>query len=302
MIHILGYITWNVSPFIYEGEHFAIGWYGTLWTLGLLGMLVTLLITFKHDGVPSQFALITFMVSLVCVIFFGHLFQGLFYEWRYFPDNPIHFLETDWYYRNYYFEHPWKFFDFAHGGFASHGCFIGGIIASILMGRWMTNSMWWYADRISLGLCVVAMAVRIGNFILGEIGGVETTVPWGVRFVGRDFIQHPTQIYEALSFFMAMSIAWLLYSKYDAGKYKGLISGVIMSIALLLRVLIEMVKLPQMAIEHNWMLYMGQWLSIPMVIWSIWLVFYSIEQGKSDNLPPKIRLSRAELRRENKKR
>ena len=64
---------------------------------------------------------------------------------------------------------------------------------------------------------------------------------------------------------------------------------------------IKMVKLPQMAIEHNWMLYMGQWLSIPMVIWSIWLVFYSIEQGKSDNLPPKIRLSRAELRRENKK-
>ena len=64
MIHILGYITWDVSPFIYEGEHFAIGWYGTLWTLGLLGMLVTLLITFKHDGVPSQFALITFMVSL----------------------------------------------------------------------------------------------------------------------------------------------------------------------------------------------------------------------------------------------
>lgn len=45
MLPILNYITWDVSPFIYESEHFAIGWYGTLWTLGLIGMLVTLLVT-----------------------------------------------------------------------------------------------------------------------------------------------------------------------------------------------------------------------------------------------------------------
>ena len=70
---MLHYITWNISPFIYEGNLFAIGWYGTLWTLGLIGMLVTLLVAFKHDGVPAQYALITFMVSLICVIFFGHI-------------------------------------------------------------------------------------------------------------------------------------------------------------------------------------------------------------------------------------
>lgn len=27
MLGLLNYITWDVSPFIYEGEHFAIGWY-----------------------------------------------------------------------------------------------------------------------------------------------------------------------------------------------------------------------------------------------------------------------------------
>jgi len=36
MLPILNYITWNVSPFIYEREHFAIGWYGTLWAFGLM--------------------------------------------------------------------------------------------------------------------------------------------------------------------------------------------------------------------------------------------------------------------------
>lgn len=300
MLPILNYITWDVSPFIYEGEHFAIGWYGTLWTLGLIGMLVTLLVTFKHDGVPSQYALVTFMVSLVCVIFFGHLFQGLFYEWYYSPDAPWYFLGTDWHYRNYYFEHPLMFLTFNHGGFASHGCFMGGIISALLLGKWTKSSAWWYADRISLGLCVVAIAVRIGNFILGEIGGVETTASWGVRFGERDFIQHPTQIYEALSFLTAMSVAWLLYLKHEAGLYKGLLSGVIMSIALLLRILIEMVKLPQMAIEYNWTLYMGQWLSIPMLIWSVWLIFYSLEQGKQNDIAPKVVLSRAERRRDRK--
>ena len=69
---LLDYITWDVSPFIYEGEHFAIGWYGTLWVLGLLGMLIALLITFKHDGVPASYAYVTFMIALVCVIFFAH--------------------------------------------------------------------------------------------------------------------------------------------------------------------------------------------------------------------------------------
>ena len=57
---LLNYITWDVSPFIYEGEYFAIGWYGTLWVLGLLGMLITLLITFKHDGVPASYGYVTF--------------------------------------------------------------------------------------------------------------------------------------------------------------------------------------------------------------------------------------------------
>ena len=80
-----------------------------------------------------------------------------------------------------------------------------------------------------------------------------------------------------------------------------MLSGVIMSIALLLRILIEMVKLPNMQIEQNWLLYMGQWLSIPMAIWAIWLVFYSIEQGKSDELKPHIFVSRADKRRLKKK-
>lgn len=301
MLGVLNYITWDVSPFIYEGEHFAIGWYGTLWVLGLIGMLVTLLLTFKHDEVPINFALIAFMVTLVCIIFGGHLFQGLCYEWSYVPGNPAHVLGMDWYYRNWYFEHPWKFLDIAHGGFASHGCVAGALLAGLLLERPMNCNRWYVIDRAMMGLFWVAIAVRIGNLINNEIYGIETMLPWGFIFGEDTIASHPTQLYEIFSYLLALGLAWWLFLCKDGGKYKGLISAVIMITVMLLRILIEFVKLPQMEIEQNWIINMGQWLSLPFAILAIWLLFSALKQGKQDNLSPNLKLSRAEKRRNLKK-
>lgn len=297
MLILLNYITWDVSPFIYESEHFAIGWYGMLWVLGLIGILVTLLVTFKYDGVPTNFALITFIITLLCVVYGGHLFQGLFYEWSYVPDNPAHFLGIDWYYRNGYFERPWRFLDIAHGGFASHGCVAGVLVSGILMEKLLHCNRWYAIDRAMMGLFWVAIAVRVGNMINNEIYGIETTLPWGFKFGEDTVVSHPTQLYEILSYLLALGLGWWLFMRKDGGKYKGLISAVIMTIVMLLRIAIEFVKLPQMEIEQNWVINMGQWLSIPFAIWSIWLIFHALEGGKKEDLTPKIKLSRAEKRR-----
>ena len=301
MLGILNYITWDVSPFIYEGEHFAIEWYGTLWVLGLIGMLITLLVTFKHDGIPTQYAYVTFMITLVCVIFGGHLFQGLFYEWSYVPDNPAHFLGVDWYYRNWYFEHPWLFFNFMHGGFASHGTVFGVLIAGLLLEKLMNCNRWYVIDRAMMGLFWVGIAVRIGNLINNEIYGIETSLPCGFVFGDDETASHPTQLYEISSYVLALGVAWWLFLKKDGGRYKGLIAAVIMTIVMLLRILIEFVKQPQMEIEQTWVLNMGQLLSIPFIIWAIWLLFSTLKKGKQENLQPDIKLSRAEIRRNKKK-
>lgn len=284
---LLDYITWDVSPFIYEGEHFAIGWYGTLWVLGLIGLLATLLLTFKHDKVPIQYAYITFMITLVCVIFFGHLFQGLFYEWYYAPNDPVHFLGTDWHYRNYYFEHPWKFLDFAHGGFASHGTVLGVIIAGVFLAKILPLHVWWVVDRIMMGLCVIGIAIRLGNLINTEICGIETTLPWGFIFGNSAYVLHPTQLYEAISYLMALLLSIYLYIR-KKSSYQGLLASIIVAIVMLSRIAIEFVKQPQMRIEQEWSLYMGQWLSIPFVIWAIWLMFYSMENTKDKCTRSKI--------------
>lgn len=260
---LLNYITWDVSPFIYEGEHFAIGWYGTLWVLGLIGLLATLLLTFKHDKVPIQYAYITFMVTLVCVIFFGHLFQGLFYEWYYAPNDPIHFLGTDWHYRNYYFEHPWKFLDFAHGGFASHGSILGGALTAMILHKRLSCSMWWLMDKIMLSLIFIAICVRAGNFINGEIYGIPTSLPWGVIFHEWEPPCHPTQLYEMMYYIICL-LFFVIFYRFISSRH-GLITAITLLTGIV-RIVIESVKKPQMEIEQSWALNMGQWLSIPCVL------------------------------------
>lgn len=283
MLPILNYIIWDVSPFIYEGEHFAIGWYGTLWTLGLIGMLITLLVTFKHDGVPSQYALVTFMVSLVCVIFFGHLFQGLFYEWYYSPADPWYFLGREWDYRNHYLDHPLMFLTFNHGGFASHGTVLGVIVSGYLVSSILPLNKWWVTDRLMLGLCIIGIAVRLGNFINGEICGIETIFPWGVIYDNSRIAIHPTQLYEALTYLIALCVAIYLNMRPRAKKNQGLLSATIVCIVMLTRIGIEFIKMPQMPIENEWSFNMGQWLSIPFAIWSVWMIFYSLHNEQNVN-------------------
>lgn len=287
MLGLLNYITWDVSPFIYEGEHFAIGWYGTLWTLGLLGMLITLLVTFKHDGVPSQFALITFMVSLVCVIFFGHLFQGLFYEWYYSPADPWYFLGREWDYRNHYFDHPMMFLTFNHGGFASHGCIFGGLLTAMLLAKPFKCSLWWLSDRIMTGLLFLAVCVRFGNFFNGEIYGIPTDLPWGVVFKEGEPPCHPTMFYEITYILVFYILLLLIIESKKLHKYNGMATAIgFMSV--LCRMLIEIIKNPQMTIESSWYLDMGQWLSIPYLLGGIYLLYYVVNQDSPQNMPPSL--------------
>ncbi len=280
MTSILNYITWDVSRFIYVGEDVTISWYWVMWTLGLVGMLITLLVTFKHDGVPTYKALITFVVATVFIMVFGHLVHGLFYEWTYWPENPVHFLGTDWSYRNYFFDEPHAFLEFS-GGYASHGMALGVILTGVILSKYIKRNMWWIVDRCIMGFMILAITVRIGNFFNSEIYGIETTLPWGVIFPGESAPAHPTQFYEMASYVIALAIGWGLYLKFDEGKYNGLITSEIFLVTMAARILIEFVKLPQKPIEQSWLLDMGQWLSIPYIIWMSWLLFHSLRAGRT---------------------
>lgn len=271
---LLNYIVWDVSPFIYEGEHFAIGWYGTLIIIGLLLILFILHQSYKRDNRPSSWSMLTFIAFVAGVFFFAHLFQGLFYEWYYSPDNPWYFLGREWNYKNYYFDHPWKFLDIAHGGFASHGLYFYVLLLSMLLSTFFKVGKWYVSDRLYVGVFFLGVFVRLGNFINAEIYGIPTDMPWGVLFPDEEFPAHPTQIYESLIFLSAGIIGeCLLLSK--AKESDGLITGVLLVYTSILRLLIEFIKLPNMPIEQEWVLNMGQILSIPFLLFGCYLIYKS---------------------------
>lgn len=279
MPSILNYIIWDVSPFIYEGEHFAISWYGTLATLSSLFLLVTYILVYNYQKQPIQYAIILFFVSTILTYFCGHLFQGLFYEWYYSPDDPWYFLGIDWDYRNYYFDHPWKFLDLAHGGFSSHGCVFGGICTALLLRKTFNNSFYGLFDIIMLGSCSM-LFVRIGNLINGEIYGLPTSLSWGFLFEGEQQPCHPTQIYEILIFVIAYIVGWMILLCKKEAKRDGLIAGVILVIVFTLRFLVEFIKNPQGEFESDWVLNMGQWLSIPYILLGGVLLYQALRNEK----------------------
>ena len=283
MMGIMNYITWNVSPFIYEGDHFAIGWYGTLWVLGLTLWIVSQYVLYRHENIPSEYVWAKFLYMCLGVLIGARIGHCWFYEWH-LTNEPIRIMGVDFAYRNIYIEKPWLMFDLRKGvhGLSSHGGAIGLLIAALLLDRKFKTGIIWMFDRAVFGVCLCGACIRLGNLFNSEIYGVATTMPWGFVFVnnGDTYPSHPTQLYEMLYCLATLVVLTYLYCKYDAGRYNGLLFGVFMLCIFATRFGLEYIKNDQEQFESNLLLNMGQILSVPFIIWGIYLVFKSLKEGK----------------------
>ncbi|NRA67931.1 MAG: prolipoprotein diacylglyceryl transferase [Pseudobacteriovorax sp.] len=104
------------------------------------------------------------------------------------------------YYPGYYLRNPSAMFALWEGGMSFHGGLIGGFLAMCFMAYRKKQSVFHYADRISLYVPVVLFFGRLANFANGELVGRPTDVPWAVIFSRTyDAVpRHPSQIYEAI--------------------------------------------------------------------------------------------------------
>ena len=93
---------------------------------------------------------------------------------------------------------------------------------------------------------------------------------------------HPTQIYEALIYLLVFGITMYMYWKTNAKDRQGLILGVDIALIFIARFFIEFVKNVQVdseiAMRENTGLILGQWLSIPFIIWGFWLIWRSMKR------------------------
>jgi phosphatidylglycerol---prolipoprotein diacylglyceryl transferase len=166
----------------------------------------------------------------------------------------------------YYFSHLLEVPAVWHGGMSFHGGFLGVLIA-----------LWWVARKHRLRwleltdffapLAPLAFtAVRIGNFINGELYGRVTDVAWGMLFRGAGPLpRHPSQLYQAaLEGALLFVILWIYSSK---PRPVGAVSGAFLIGYGMLRFAAEYFREPDdflglLALGFS----MGQWLSLPMIL------------------------------------
>ncbi len=200
----------------------------------------------------------------------GHVF---FYEHPMeYLANPLSILKT------------WE------GGLASHG----GILA-VIFSLWLfyrnskkiyPNFSWFMLlDTIAIPTMLVASLIRIGNFFNQEILGVETVMPWGIIFGhpadGGDLVpRHPAQLYESLFYLMVFFSLMSLWKKYSNFWQPGRFAGIAILSAFSFRFFVEFIKTGQSHwFDHSGsMLFMGQWLSLPLVIIGAFLIFRKATQ------------------------
>lgn len=265
---LLSFIHWNINPEIFHLGPFSVRWYGLMFALSFILGYRMVEKELKHEGENIKWmdSLLVYIVAgTILGARFGHVF---FYGWDYYSQHPAEILMI------------WK------GGLASHGGVVGVFISLLIFSKVVSKrNVFWIIDRVMVPTALASMFIRLGNFFNSEIYGVETTLPWGIIFERNQEIvaKHPTQLYEALAYFITFLVMRFMYWKTGAKSKTGLISGVFFIMVFSARFFIEFIKADQEAFEADMVLNMGQWLSIPFVLFGVLLVINALRKNSLSN-------------------
>jgi phosphatidylglycerol:prolipoprotein diacylglycerol transferase len=237
----------------------AIHWYGLMYLAGFIAFLYLgkyRARTFPERGFTPQMVDDLLTWGVFGVILGGRLGQILFYE----PD--------------YYFSHPAEIIAVWHGGMSFHGGFLGVLVAVALFAKRCGLTFFQATDFIAPLVPLGLMAGRIGNFINGELWGrpADPSLPWSMVFPQVDMLpRHPSQLYEAGLEGLALFLLLWFFTKRN--RPIGSVSGLFLIGYGLARFVCEYFREPDTGIfGHSYVVSMGQWLSLPMIVIGVWLL------------------------------
>ncbi|MCZ7557391.1 MAG: prolipoprotein diacylglyceryl transferase [Bacteroidia bacterium] len=247
--------TWSPDPELFSLGTIHVRWYGLLFSLAFLSSFMVMLWIFRREKKGEDILNRLFLYVFIGVVAGARLGHCLFYSPEYYLTNPLEILKI------------WE------GGLASHGAAAGILIALMLFVRKTPKmSFFWVTDHVSVVIPLAAIFVRLGNFVNSEILGLPTEVPWAVVFERIDSIpRHPVQLYEALAYTSIFSVMLLLYRR-GVGTRSGQLTGAMLTMLFSARFFLEFFKTGQSTLDPSLPITMGQVLSIPLVIFGIWLL------------------------------
>jgi phosphatidylglycerol:prolipoprotein diacylglycerol transferase len=234
----------NFDPVAIEIFSLEIRWYSLAYIIGiLLGWYLAKKI-FTSNNIKARFDdYVTYVI--IGLILGGRLGYILLYNLEHYLNN---FLDI---------------FKIWEGGMSFHGGVIGIIISSILFSKKDNEDVFKYLDIIALISPIGIFFGRIANFINSELYGLETSIPWAVKFIQIDNLyRHPSQLYEAFFEGIILFLILIYFWSKDYLKTPGKLSSLFLIFYSVFRFLIEYFRLPDEQLGYMFLnLTMGQLLS-----------------------------------------
>ena len=269
----LNYITWDPNPEIFTipGIDWPVRWYGLLWALALLASHFVMNRIYKAElRTNQQLDTLTLYIILGTIIGarLGHcLFYGPLWD---IYDAQGNLLEEG------YIDHPLNLLKIYEGGLASHGGAIGIIIGTIYYCRREKENLLWVFDRLMVVVPLASLFIRLGNLMNSEIVGKKTSMSLGFIFTQLDNTpRHPAQLYEAVAYLFLFILMYWLWKNKRQVLGAGFMFGLLLSCMFAIRFFVEFIKENQVDFENSLPINMGQILSIPFVLFGIYMMWRS---------------------------
>jgi len=240
-----------------------IRWYSLAYIIGILLGWYLAKKVFIYNNIKDSFDdYVTYVI--IGLILGGRLGYVLFYDLDYYLNN---FLDI---------------FKIWQGGMSFHGGVIGIIISSILFSKKDNEDVFKYLDIIALISPIGIFFGRIANFINSELYGVETSVPWAVKFIKIDSLyRHPSQLYEAVFEGIILFFILIYFWTKDYIKTTGKLSALFLIFYSIFRFIIEYFRSPDEQLGYLILnLTMGQLLSFLFFITGLSLYYLKDDTKK----------------------
>ena len=247
---------------------FGIRWYALSY---IAGLLLGIYILRRETRLPKSLMtadqvdhLLNYL--LVGIIIGGRLGYALFYNIAFYLSNPLSIFRL------------WE------GGMSFHGALIG-VGVSLFVMAWRNNLPFLaLSDRVAMVTPIGLFLGRLANFINGELYGRVTNMPWAMIFPHSDGQpRHPSQLYEAgLEGAVLGLVMYILWQK-NWLAISGRLTGVFSCGYGLARFVVETVRQPDAQIGlFAGGFSMGQILSMPMILFGLYLLIQNWRQEQSD--------------------
>ena len=255
----------NFDPVAFQIFSLEIRWYSLSYIIGILiGWFLSKRIFISNNELRDKFDdYITYLI--LGIIIGGRLGYVFFYNFEYYMNNFTDIFKV------------WQ------GGMSFHGGLLGIIFVSILFAKKNNHDPFKYLDVVAIVAPIGIFFGRIANFINSELYGIETNLPWGVKFLKIDNLsRHPSQIYEAIFEGIILLFILLYFRKKGFMKSPGIISGLFLIFYSIFRFLIEFLRVPDEQLGYLFFNFtMGQIMSFLFLLIGTFLTLKKNETWKN---------------------